>query len=85
MNIEIVKNEKNDVELLIDNTTIAEVLRAYLYEVGADFAAWRREHLSKSAVLRVKCSSKTSIKAIKDAIAAIERDCDSLLKLVKGK
>ena len=83
MNIEVVKNLKDEMELKIDNLTIAEILRVYLYEHGADFAAWRREHPSKPLVFNIKSKDKTARKAIADSVSAIKKDCDALLKAVK--
>ena len=37
MNIEVVKSEKNSIELRIDNLTMAEIIRAYAYAQGASF------------------------------------------------
>ena len=52
MNIEIVKQEKDEIELRIDNLTVAEILREYLNRQGVEFAAWRREHPTKPIVLQ---------------------------------
>lgn len=83
MNVEIIKSEKNEIEVKVDNVTLAEVLRSYLYENGADFAVWKREHPSKPATFLIKASSKTATKAIGDAISAIKKDCNALLSAVK--
>ena len=68
MNIEILKNEKNEVEMKIDNLTIAEVIRVYLYQNGADFAAWRREHPSKPLIFKIQTKEGTVKKAVSNAI-----------------
>ena len=83
MNIEILKAEKGEVEVSLDNATVAEVLRVYLYEAGVDFAAWRREHPSKPIVFVIKSSEKTVKKAVSDAVAAIKKDCNKITALVK--
>ena len=83
MNIEVLKNEKNDVEIKIDNITLAEVLRTYLYNEGIDFAAWRRGHPSQPAIMKIQSSNKTVKKAIADAVAALKKDCDKLVSAVK--
>jgi len=83
MEVEVVKSEKNEMEIKTDNVTVVEILRNYLYENGAEFAVWKREHPSKPAVLSVKSSGKTAAKAISDSIAAIEKDCKALLNAVK--
>ena len=56
MEIEVMQESKDDIELKIDNLTVAEVLRVYLNEQGIEFAAWRREHPSKPATFRIKSS-----------------------------
>ena len=80
MNIEIVKREKDIIELKVDNITVAEILRVYLNEQGVKFAAWRREHYSKPILFRIQTSGKTVKKAVSDAVVAINRDCDSIIK-----
>lgn len=83
MNIEIVKGEKDEVELKIDNLTIAEIMRAYLYKTGVDFAAWRREHPSKPLVFKIESKEKSVKKAVSDAVSAIKKDCDKILSSIK--
>ena len=83
MNIERTKSEKNNLELKIDNLTAAEILRDYLYEAGADFAAWKREHPSKPLSFKIQSSDKTVKKAIADAIIMIKKDCNKILSAVK--
>jgi len=83
MNIEVVKSDKNEVELKIDNLTVAEVLRAYLYENGIEFAAWRREHPSKPLIFKIEGKEKAVKKAVSDAVAHIKKDCDKILALLK--
>lgn len=86
MNIEVVKEEKNEIEIRLDNTTIAEVLRVYLYDAGAEYAAWRREHPSKPAIMVIKAASgKTVKKVVSDAIAAIKKDASALASVVGKK
>ena len=83
MEVEVVKSDKDGVEIAVDNLTVAEVLRMYLNDQGIEFAAWRREHPSKPAVFRIKSSGKTVKKAIGDAVAAIKKDGDKILKGLK--
>lgn len=83
MNIEVLKQEKNVMEIKLDNPTLAEILRVYLVENGADFAAWKREHPSKPVTLKIQTSSGTVAKAVADSVAALEKDCDKLLALVR--
>ena len=83
MEIKVVKSDKNDMEITLDNLTVAEILRAYLDVSEVEFVAWRREHPSKPVLLKVKTSGKTAKKAISDAISAIKKDTDKILKVLK--
>lgn len=83
MEIEIIKSEKNEIEVSIDNATIAEILRVYLNEEGIDFAAWRKEHPSKPLIFKIKSSDKTAKKAISDAISKINKECDKIVSTLK--
>jgi DNA-directed RNA polymerase subunit L len=83
MNIEIVKQDKDDVELKIDNQTIAEIIRVYLNEQGVKFAAWRIEHPSKPIIFKIQTSGKSVKKAVGDAVSAINKDCDVIVKSLK--
>ena len=80
MEIKIIKEEKNLIEVEIENLTIAEILRVYLNkDSGVEFAAWRREHPTKSPVLKVETKGKSAKKAVNDAVAFIEKDLDKIL------
>ncbi len=83
MHIDVITSEKNMLEFHIDNTTIAEVLRVYLNENGAKFAAWRRVHPDKPLVMRVETESGTPLKAVKDAIAAIQKEDGAITTALK--
>lgn len=83
MQIEILKEDKSEIEFRIDNQTIAEVLREVLYEKGADFAAWRKEHPSKPVIMRVHSNEKSVKKVISEAIAELYKRCDSYKEAVK--
>ena len=83
MKLEVVKAEKHEVQIELDNVTVAEVLRVYLYENGADFAAWKREHPSKPLVFNIKSSEAGVKKVVSDTVASIKKDCDKILAAVK--
>ncbi|MEM4270997.1 MAG: RpoL/Rpb11 RNA polymerase subunit family protein [Candidatus Pacearchaeota archaeon] len=85
MKIEVIKEDKNSLELKIDNLTIAEILRVYLNKIGADFAAWKREHPSRPLIFKTKTSGKTVKKAISEAVDEIKKDCNKILAVVKKK
>jgi len=83
MGIEVLKDEKNDIEIKLDNVTVAEILRVYLNKNNVEFAAWRRNHLTEPAILKVQSSGKTVKKEIGDAIANIKKDLEWIRKNVK--
>ena len=85
MDIEIVNEQKDDIELKVDNPTVAEVLRVYLNEQGVKFAAWRREHPSKPVIMRIQTSSGSVKKAVSDAVEAIQKDLNALNSMAKKK
>ena len=75
MEIEILKDEKNELEVQIDNQTVAEILRIYLNEDDAvKLGVWKKEHYSKPVILRVETDGKTAKKALQDAIVKVQKD-----------
>ena len=84
MNIEVTKQEKNEIELKIDNQTIAELLRVYLNAQGIEFAAWRKEHPTKPILMKIQ-SSKSIKKAVSDAVAAVKKDMEKISSGLKKK
>ena len=79
MEIQILKSSKEEIELEIENLTIAEILRVYLNKDSAvTFAAWKREHPTKKPILLVKTKGKTAKKAIDDAVSQIGKDLDKI-------
>ena len=84
MNIEVTKQEKNEIELKIDNQTIAELLRVYLNNQGIEFAAWRKEHPTKPLIMKIQ-SSKSIKKAVSDAVAAAKKDLEKISSGLKKK
>ena len=87
MEVEVVKADRDDFEIHVDNQTVVEVLRVYLNNRvdGVKFAAWRREHPTKPIIFKIQTSGKTVKKAVADAITAINKDCDNILKGIKKK
>ena len=84
MNINILKVEKEELEIEIDSITIAEILREYLNkDDDVKLAAWRREHPNKNPVLLVKTKGKTAKKAVQDAISLIGKESTKLLEAFK--
>ena len=79
MEINILKNTKDELKAEIGNLTIAEILRVYLNKDGhVTFVAWRRENLTKKPVLLVKTKGKTARKAVNDAVSEIIKDLDKV-------
>ncbi|MBS3064481.1 MAG: hypothetical protein J4472_01590 [DPANN group archaeon] len=79
MELEILKQDKESIEVQLDNLTLVEILRVYLNkDSDVKFAAWKREHPTKKPILSVK--GKNPKKAIKDAVSAIVKDLDKIEK-----
>lgn len=77
MEVNVLKSEKNEIEVELDNITIAEILRVYLNkDSNVDVAVWKREHPTKKPVLLVRTKGKTAKKAVDDAVSAITKELD---------
>jgi len=75
MEIKIIKDEKNDLEVQLDNQTVAELVRSYLNQDDkVKLGAWKREHYSKPVVLKITTEGKIAKKALHDAIAKAQKD-----------
>ena len=75
MNIKILKDEKNELEVQLDNQTVAEIVRIYLNKDDAvKLGVWKKEHYSKPVILRIETDGKTAKKALSDAISKIQKD-----------
>ena len=85
MELEIVSQDRNMIELKLDNPTVAEIFRVYLNEQGIEFAAWKKEHPTKPVIFRIQSSGKTVKKAISDASATIKKDLEKISALLKKK
>ena len=81
MEIKILKQDKNSIDVEIDNLTIVELLRVYLNKEGAKFAAWRREHPDKNPVLHIEGDNVK--KLLQKAIFAVEKDLDNAVEEFK--
>ena len=81
MEIKILKQDKNSIDVEIDNLTIVELLRVYLNKEGAKFAAWRREHPDKNPVLHIEGDNVK--KLLQKAISAVEKDLDNAVEEFK--
>ncbi len=80
MDIKILKDEKDELKVQVDNLTVVELLRTYLNKDNhVKFAAWKREHPSKPPILHIKTSGKSAKKALHDAISKVEKDTGKVL------
>ena len=85
MDVQILKDEGNELEIGLTDVTIAEILRIYLRKnEDVEFAAWRQDYPTKPIVLRVETKKgKTAKKAVQEAIDEIEKDSEKLVAEVK--
>ncbi len=75
MELKIIKDEKNNLEIEIENQTVAELLRTYLnQDSSVELGAWKKEHYSKPLILKITTNGKTAKKALQDAIAKIQKE-----------
>lgn len=85
MELKVLKSSKDEIELEVDDLTIAEILRVYLNkDTSVSFAAWRREHPTKNPALLVRTKGKTAKKAINDAVSDITKELEKIEKDFKG-
>ncbi|MBT4375883.1 hypothetical protein HOD29_00710 [archaeon] len=77
MEVKILNSSKEELEVEVNNLTIAEILRVYLNTTpGVTFAAWKREHPTVNPILKVK--GKNPKKAVNDAVNAITKDLEKI-------
>ncbi len=82
--IKLVKKEKDELHLEIDNLTIAELLRNYLWQDQAtELAVWQRDHPSKNPVLVLKTKGKNPVKVLQDTIDKIQKINSKLVSEAK--
>ncbi len=75
MELNILKESKEEIELEIGSLTLAEILRVYLNkDSSVTFAAWKRKHPTQKPILAVKTKGKSAKKSINDAIDSITKD-----------
>lgn len=79
MELNILKNSKDEIEVEFESLTIVEILKVYLNkDSSVTFAAWKRKHPIEKPILLVKTKGKTAKKAINDAISSITKELDNL-------
>ncbi len=81
MEIKILKSSKDEVEMQVENLTIAELLRTYLNkDPSVTFAAWKREHPSEKPIIKITVKGKTIKKAVNGAVASAVKDLEKIEK-----
>lgn len=79
MEMNVLKDSKEEMEVELESLTLAELLRVYLNkDSSVSFVAWKREHPTKKPLLSLKTKGKTPKKAINDAISTITKDLDKI-------
>ncbi len=85
MELNILKESKEEIEVQLESLTIAEILRVYLNKDSAViFAAWKREHPTKKPILAVRTKGKSAKKAVADAVNSITKELDKLAEDFKN-
>ena len=85
MEINVLKNSKDELEFQVENLTMAELLRVYLNKDSeVTFAAWKRNHPSENPIVNVKTKGKTAKKAVNDAIVLAVKDLEKIEKDFSG-
>lgn len=85
MQINVLKQEKDRLEIELDNLTIAELLRTELWnDEKIEIAAWKRDHPSKNPVLIIVVKEGTAKKALLDCLARLQKMNDTLVDKFKA-
>ena len=88
MELKILKEEKDNIIVQLNNQTVEELLRVYLNKDDAvEMAGWKREHPENPIVFEIKTKGKTAKKALDDAVSKVEKElgkvADEFKKIVK--
>ncbi len=77
MEVKVLKSSKDEMEVELENMTIAEILRVYLNkDSNVRLAVWRRKHPTENPVLVIK--GKSPKKSINDAVSAVTKDLSKI-------
>lgn len=75
MELKILKEEKDNLIVELNNQTVAELLRVYLNKDDAvELAGWKRAHPENPVVFEIKTKGKTAKKALEDAVSKVEKE-----------
>jgi len=84
MEVKIIKDEKENLKVELDNQTIAEIVRIYLNkDSSVELAAWKRENPDKPVIFEIKTKGKAAKVALEDAVKAIEKDANKHIEEFK--
>jgi len=88
MEANLIKEEKDFLEIEMDNLTVAEIVRKYLWNNKSTIiAGWKREHPTKPIILTLKTKGDAK-KVLKETIKDIQEELGKLkqeIKKVKAK
>jgi len=80
MIVKVLKNEKNHLEIELDNLTIAELVRNELWEdSGVSVSAWKKDHPIKNPVLVMKTTGKSAQKALTECLERVEKKTKGII------
>jgi len=84
MIVKVLKNEKNHLEIELENLTVAELVRNELWEDSAiTIAAWKKTHPTKNPVLVVKTTGKAAKKALTECLERIGKNNKKMIDEAK--
>lgn len=80
MQVKLIKESKEEIQLELDNLTIAELLRNALWEDKATaLAVWHREHPTKNPILVLKTNGKNARKVLLATIEKLQKTSSKLM------
>lgn len=84
MEIKVIKCEKEELEIELDNLTIAELIRNLLWKDKAtEFAAWKRDHPTKNPRIILRTKGKDAKKVLLETIESAREMNSELIKEFK--
>jgi len=88
MELKVLKEEKDNIIIEMNNQTIAELLRVYLNKDDAvETTGWKRAHPENPVVFEIRTKGKSAKKALEDAASKVEKELGKVLddfkKIVK--